>query len=338
MTASPDRAPAPRRRVAVLLPLLLAALLLLAVVALGLGAVRTPPADVLRALTGAGDELTSRILLELRLPRVLVAALTGAMFAASGVILQGVVRNPLASPDLVGVGAGAGLAATVLLLAAPAAPAWALPVGAFVGAWLGFAAVYLLSRGPGGLSPARLALIGIAVGSALGAMQQLVIVRAPDGVASALAFLVGTVYGADWPRVTRVLPWAALLPASMLLARRLDVLSFGEDIATALGTRVNVARGVALSVAVGLAAAAVTGSGILGFVGLIAPHLARLLVGGLHARLLPLAMLLGALLALGADTVGRALLPPLEIPAGIVTTLIGAPYFLWLLRRQGGKA
>lgn len=329
----------PGGRALALAPALLAALLLLAVLALGLGAVRTPPGEVLRALFGAGDELTTRILFELRLPRVLVAALTGAMFAASGAVMQGVVRNPLASPDLVGVGAGAGLAATVMLLALPAAPAWALPVGAFAGAWLGFALVYLLSRTANGVSPVRLALVGIAVGAALGAAQQLVIVRAPDGVASALAFLVGTVYGADWPRLARVLPWAVvLLPAALVLARRLDVLSFGEKVATSLGTRVDLARGVALSVAVGLAAAAVTGSGILGFVGLVAPHLARLLVGGLHGRLLPVSMLLGALLALGADTIGRSALPPLEIPAGIITTLVGAPYFLWLLRRKGSPA
>nr|WP_051935608.1 iron ABC transporter permease [Deinococcus sp. YIM 77859] len=323
------------RRTRLLLPALAALLLLVGTVALGVGAVRTPPLEVLRVLAGGGDELARRILIELRLPRVGVAALSGAMFAASGAVMQGVVRNPLASPDLIGVGAGAGLAATVLLLLAPASPPWALPWGAFAGAWAGFALVVGLARTGGGLSPVRLALIGVAVGAALNAAQQLVIVRAPDGVASALAFLAGTIYGADAARFARLLPWAAvLLPASLLLTRRLDVLAFGESVAASLGTRVDLARGVALTVAVGLAAAAVTGSGILGFVGLLAPHLARLLVGGLHGRLLPVAMLLGALLVLLADTLGRTLLPPLEVPAGILTTLVGAPYFLWLLRQQ----
>lgn len=321
-------------RAAWLVPVLLALLGAAAVLALGFGAVRTPPLDVLHALLGSGDELTQRILVELRLPRVLLAALTGAMFAASGVMLQGVVRNPLASPDLVGVGAGAGLAMTLLLLAFPGAPAWALPWGAFLGAWGGFALVVLLARHAGNLSPVRLALVGVAVGAALGAAQQLVIVRAPDGVGAALAFLTGTIYGADWERLWRVLPWgAALLPIALLLARRLDVLAFGEAVASSLGTRVELARGAALSVAVGLAAAAVTGSGVLGFVGLLAPHVARLLVGGLHARLLLVAMPLGALLVVLADTIGRSVLPPVEIPAGIITTLLGAPYFLWLLRR-----
>ena len=328
----------PALKTPALLSSLALALLGLGLLALGLGAVHLPPGEVLRALGGHGDGLSSRILFGLRLPRVLVAALTGAMSAASGAVMQGVVRNPLASPDLLGVGAGAGLAATLLLLALPQAPGWALAPGAFAGAWLGFAAVALLARGAGGLSPVRLALVGVAVGAGLGALQQLILVRAGSGLGAALAFLVGTVYGADWPRLWRVLPWAAaLLPAALLLARPLDQLAFGEEVATALGTRVGLARGLALSVAVGLAAAAVTGSGVLGFIGLVGPHLARLLVGSRHARALPLAMLLGALLALGADTLGRSLLPPLELPAGLLTTLLGAPYFLWLLRR-GGRA
>ncbi|AFZ69270.1 FecCD family ABC transporter permease [Deinococcus peraridilitoris] len=323
------------RRTIALLPLLSVLLLSVSVLALGLGAVRTPPTEVLRVLTGGGDELTTRILLELRLPRILVGALTGAMFAASGTVMQGVIRNPLASPDLVGVSAGAGLAATILLLLVPSAPTWALPWGAFLGAWLGFAAVYLLARKGGRVAPVRLALIGVAVAAALGATQNLILIRAPDGIGGALAFLTGTIYGADWERLTRVLPWALiLLPLSLLITRRLDVLAFGEQVATSLGIRVELARGLALTIAVGLAGAAVTGSGILGFVGLLAPHLARLLVGGLHARLLPVALLLGAILVIGADTLGRALLPPIEIPAGILTTLIGAPYFLWLLRRS----
>jgi ABC-type Fe3+-siderophore transport system, permease component len=319
--------------------LLLLLLAVLSVLALGVGAVRTPPADVLGALRSQGDDLTRQLVLELRLPRVLTAMLTGAMFAASGAILQGVIRNPLASPDLIGVGAGAGLAATLFLLAWPGAPAGGLPWAALTGAWGGFGLVLLLSKewsglGPGSLHPVRLALVGVAVAAALGAAQQLVLVRAPDGLGAALSFLTGTVYGADSARVARLLPWAALLlPAALLLSRTLDVLSLGDDLATSLGTRVGAARLLCLSVGVALAGAAVTGAGILGFVGLLAPHLARLLVGGKHIRLLPIAMLLGAALVLAADTLGRSLLPPLEIPAGIFTTLVGAPYFLYLLRK-----
>lgn len=311
---------------------------LLAVLALGLGAVATPAAGVWAALWGGGDDLTRQLVLDLRLPRVGVSLLCGAMFAASGAMLQGVIRNPLASPDIIGVGAGAGLAATVFLLAWPAAPPGGLPWAALAGAWGGFGLVLLLSgerRGAGGLHPVRLALVGVAVAAALGAAQQLVLVRAPDGLGAALTFLTGTVYGADSARLLRVLPWAlALLPAALLLARTLDVLNLGEDLATGLGTRVNPARLLCLGVGVALAGAAVTGAGILGFVGLLAPHLARLLVGARHGRMLPVSMLLGALLVLAADTLGRALLPPLEVPAGIFTTLVGAPYFLYLLKRS----
>nr|WP_249039184.1 iron ABC transporter permease [Deinococcus radiopugnans] len=311
---------------------------LLSVLALGLGAVATPAAGVWAALWGGGDDLTRQLVLDLRLPRVGVSLLCGAMFAASGAMLQGVIRNPLASPDIIGVGAGAGLAATVFLLAWPAAPPSGLPWAALAGAWGGFGLVLLLSgerRGAGGLHPVRLALVGVAVAAALGAAQQLVLVRAPDGLGAALTFLTGTVYGADSARLLRVLPWAlALLPAALLLSRTLDVLNLGEDLATGLGTRVNPARLLCLGVGVALAGAAVTGAGILGFVGLLAPHLARLLVGARHGRLLPVSMLLGALLVLAADTLGRALLPPLEVPAGIFTTLVGAPYFLYLLKRS----
>lgn len=307
----------------------------LAVAALGLGAVRTPAVDVFSALLGGADDLTRQLVLELRAPRIGIAVLCGALFAASGAVMQGVIRNPLASPDVIGVGAGAGLAATLFLLAWPDAPAGGLPWAALTGAWGGFGMVMLLAgdRQRSGLHPVRLALVGVAVAAALGAAQQLVLVRAPEGLGTALSFLTGTVYGADHARLLRVLPWALLLPAALLLSRTLDVLNLGEDLATSLGTRVNAMRLLCLTVAVAMAAAAVTGAGILGFVGLLAPHLARLLVGARHARMLPVSMMLGALLVLAADTLGRTLLPPIEVPAGIFTTLIGAPYFLYLLRR-----
>lgn len=329
----------PTARAVTLGVLLAAATLALAVLALGIGAVRTPPGDVVQVILGRGDDLTRQLVIDLRAPRIVVAVLAGAMFAASGAVLQGVIRNPLASPDLIGVGAGAGLAATVFLLAWPGAPPGGLPWAALVGAWAGFGLVLLLSRewsGPraNALHPVRLALVGVAVAAALGAAQQLVLVRAPDGLGAALSFLTGSVYGADSARAARLVPWAlVLLPAALLLSRTLDVLNLGEDLATSLGSRVTVARLLSLTVAVALAGAAVTGAGILGFVGLLAPHLARRLVGGRHARLLPISMLVGALLVLAADTLGRALLPPLEVPAGLFTTLVGAPYFLFLLRR-----
>nr|WP_240741562.1 iron ABC transporter permease [Deinococcus sp. KSM4-11] len=340
MTALPTTPRFTTARAVALGVLLAAATVVIAVLALGVGAVKTPVGEVVQVIFGHGDALTRQLVLDLRAPRIVVAVLAGAMFAASGAMMQGVIRNPLASPDLIGVGAGAGLAATLYLLAWPGSPPGGLPWAALVGAWVGFGLVLLLAREWNGqrvntLHPVRLALVGVAVAAALGAVQQLVLVRAPDGLGAALTFLAGSVYGADAARAARLLPWAlVLLPAALLLARTLDVLNLGEDLATSLGTRVNAARLLSLTVAVALAGAAVTGAGILGFVGLLAPHVARLLVGGRHARLLPVSMLLGALLVLAADTLGRTLLPPLEVPAGLFTTLVGAPYFLSLLRRS----
>jgi ABC-type Fe3+-siderophore transport system permease subunit len=315
--------------------LLVVALLVSSVLAIGVGAIRIPPLEVIAALFDTSSGVNARIVQELRLPRIAVAVICGAFFAVSGAMLQGVVRNPLASPDLVGVGAGAGLAAVVTLILLPSAPAWLLPVGAFLGAWLGFALVVALALKGGEIAPVRVALVGIAVGAALGAAQQLVLVRAPDDIGRALAFLAGTVYGADWTRVANLLPWLALLPIAFLLSRKLDILAFSDEVSSGLGVRLPLALVVCMSVAVALAGAAVTGAGVLGFVGLVAPHAARLLVGSRHALLLPSSALLGATLVVVADALGRGLLPPLEIPAGIVTTLVGAPYFLFLMRQKG---
>jgi ABC-type Fe3+-siderophore transport system permease subunit len=322
-------------KIPVVLSLLSLFLVLVSLVSIGIGAIRIPPLEVLGALFDSSNSINARIVQELRLPRIVVALMCGAFFAVSGAMLQGVVRNPLASPDLVGVGAGAGVFAVFTLIVLPTAPAWFLPVGAFVGAWLGFGLVLLLAQKAGELAPVRVALIGIAVGAALGALQQLILIRAPDDIGRALTFLAGTVYGADWARVERLLPWLVLLPVAWLLFQKLDVLSFADDVSQGLGMRLLLARVVCMSVAVGLAAVGVTGVGILGFVGLLAPHAARLLVGNQHILLLPTSALLGAILVVCADALGRGLLPPLEIPAGILTTLLGAPYFLILMRQKG---
>jgi ABC-type Fe3+-siderophore transport system permease subunit len=322
-------------KIPVVLSLLSLFMVLVSLVSIGIGAIRIPPLEVLGALFDPSNSINARIVQELRLPRIVVALMCGAFFAVSGAMLQGVVRNPLASPDLVGVGAGAGVFAVFTLIVLPTAPAWFLPVGAFVGAWLGFGLVLLLAQKAGELAPVRVALIGIAVGAALGALQQLILIRAPDDIGRALTFLAGTVYGADWARVERLFPWLVLLPVAWLLFQKLDVLSFADDVSQGLGMRLLLARVVCMSVAVGLAAVGVTGVGILGFVGLLAPHAARLLVGNQHILLLPTSALLGAILVVCADALGRGLLPPLEIPAGILTTLLGAPYFLILMRQKG---
>lgn len=288
--------------------------------------------ELYAALTGASDAMARDFVLNLRLPRLLTAALVGAALAVSGLILQGVVRNPLAAPDLVGVVPGAGVGAVALLIAIPNAPVELLPVAAFVGGVIAFALVYAVSW-RGGVAPTRLALVGVGVSAAAASLTTMMVVQAELSMTVALAWLSGSTYAKEWGDLFRLLPWVVLLPLAWLLARWLDVMALGEDLPRALGVPLERARLALLGVAVGLAAVAVATVGALGFVGLIAPHAARLLLPGRHRLLLPYTALLGAILVVAADTVGRSVAPPSEIPSGLITAMIGAPYFLWLLAR-----
>lgn len=314
----------------------LAALALLAALAAGLfvGGVAIKPQLVLDVLRGEGSAFAERVVLELRLPRLLVAALAGAALAGSGVLLQGVVRNPLAAPDTLGVTAGAGLGALLVILLVPDAPLSAIPLAAFAGGLAASATVYLAAW-RGGSDPARIALVGIAVTAMGAACANLLVVHESVRIAEALTWLSGSAYARGWNDVWRLAAWPLLLlPAAWLAARAIDVKSLGDDAATSLGLRVERARLATLLVAVLLASAAVATAGVIGFVGLVAPHAARLLVGGRHRRALVVAALLGALLVVVGDTVGRSIAAPKEIPAGLVTSLVGTPYFLWLLWRS----
>ncbi|MBY4677354.1 iron chelate uptake ABC transporter family permease subunit [Marinobacterium arenosum] len=306
--------------------LLLPVLLLAALAGLWLGAL-----DL--STVGRGAEL---ILTDFRLPRVLVALLAGAGLGLAGALIQGVVRNPLASPDLLGVTAGAGLAATALLVFWPALPfGWLIP-GAMAGGWLAMLLLLWLARDRQ-LNPARLILIGIALNAWLAALTDWLLVSHPTGIDAALVWLTGSLWGRSWPQLWWLLPWLLLLlPLTLALALRLDLLALGDEAAEGLGAAVIRSRRLALLLAVMLAAVSVAVCGTLSFVGLVAPHLARLLVGAAHRRLLPASAMLGALLVLVADIAGRSLAPPLELPAGILTALIGAPYFLFLLTRYRG--
>lgn len=287
--------------------------------------------DVVRTLTGTGSAFEEQVVVDLRLPRLLVAATAGAGLAVSGVLFQGVIRNPLASPATLGITSGAGLGGLTILIALPAAPIALVPVAAFVGALGAFGVVYVVAW-RGNLSPARLALVGIAVSAFCAAAINLLVVRADVRVASALVWLSGSTYARGWEDLIRLLPWPLILiPAAWLLARALDLLGLGDDVARGLGLRLEQMRLAILLTAVGLAASVVATVGTISFVGLIAPHMARLLSGNRHARLIPLSAILGAIVVVFADTTGRTILAPKEIPSGLVTALIGAPYFLWLL-------
>ena len=291
--------------------------------------------DVLRTLAGsAPDALTHDAVIDHRLPRMLVAGLAGAALAVSGLMVQGVVRNPLAAPDLVGIAPGASVGALVVLIALPELPNGLLPVAAFVGAWVSFSIVYALSWSQG-ISPTRLALVGIGASAAAGAITNLIIIKNPMQLTTALTWLSGSTYARGWNQLAQMLPWMlVLLPLAWLTARWLDLFALGEDVPRSLGMALERSRLAMLAIAVALAAAAVAVVGAIGFVGLLAPHASRMLVAGRHRLLIPFTAMIGGSLLIAADTVGRTLMAPDEIPSGLIAAALGTPYFLWLLWRS----
>jgi len=291
--------------------------------------------DVIQTVIGnAPNSLTHDAVLTHRLPRLIVAGLAGAGLAVSGLMVQGVVRNPLAAPDLVGISPGASIGALVVLIAVPELPISLLPVAAFVGAWASFSLVYALSWSRG-VSPTRLALVGIGASAAAGAITNLIIVKNPMQLTAALTWLSGSTYARGWSQVMNLLPWMlVLLPLAWTMSRWLDLFGLGEDVPRSLGIPLERTRLLILAVAVALAAASVSIVGAIGFIGLLAPHASRMTLPGRHRLLIPFTAIIGAVLLIGADTIGRTLMAPKEIPSGLVAAALGTPYFLWLLWRS----
>lgn len=312
------------------LTLLLPVLLLLALILSLRYGTQTLDVDQMRLALSPGDS-HHFALMEYRLPRALLAILIGAALALSGVMVQGVIRNPLASPDILGVNHAAGLTSVGALMLFPALSVLWLPPLAFVGGLLSF---WLLQWLSGKAAPLRLALMGVALTAAWASLSDYLMLSHPLEINSALLWLTGSLWGRGWGFVWLVLPWLALLlPLSLWFCRDLDVLALGDDCASTLGIAVRRVQLQVLLLAVALAAIAVASCGPIGFIGLVSPHLTRKLVGGRHRLLIPAAMLVGALILLLADLLARTLHPPLELPAGVLTAVIGAPYFFWLLMR-----
>jgi iron complex transport system permease protein len=324
-----------RRVPAVLMALALIALLSL-MFNLSQGDYPVPPLEVVRAILGFPSSPDyAFVVTTLRLPRALVALLVGIGLATAGTILQGLTRNPLAAPDIIGINAGASLVAVALIVALPqVGPGW-LPPAAFLGGLGTAVAIYLLAWN-GGSSPVRLILVGIGLTALTGTLTSLMITFAQiDSASQALMWLAGSVYGRSWPQLWALLPWLViLLPVTLVLARDLDTLNLGDSLARGLGSRVEWARCLLLLCTVALAGASVATAGTVGFVGLMAPHLGRQLVGPSHAGLIPVAALIGACIVEIADIVGRLAFAPIELPCGVITAVIGAPYFLWILYRS----
>lgn len=272
------------------------------------------------------------VIWDIRLPRMIVAALVGVNLALSGTILQGVMSNPLADPTIIGISAGAGLAGIIILILFPEYQMM-VPIAAFIGA-MGAAIIIYVLAWKGGIQPLRIILAGVAVAAFLGAGISALMVFYSDRVHGALLFMNGSLSARSWPDVRTILPYAILgTGASLLMSERLNILVLGDDVARGLGLNVEVTRITLTAIAALLAASAVSVVGLLGFVGLIIPHSARLLLGTNHRVLFPGSMLLGAAVVMFSDTFARTAFSPTEIPVGIVMAVLGAPFFLYLLRR-----
>ncbi len=329
-----------RRRVPVVLSILALATFAAMVFGVSVGEYPIPPLDAFATIIGfnSANADYSFVINMLRLPRVLIALLVGMGLAVSGTILQCLTRNPLAAPGIIGVNAGASLAAVGLIVLLPNAPFFAIPIAAFGGAMAITILIYLMVWEKGN-SPIYLILVGIGLSAIANALTTAIVTFGEiNSVSQALVWIAGSVAGRGWQYFWPLVPWLAIfLPLTFLLSKDLDALYLGEDVATSLGSPLEWRRGFLWSSAVALAAASVATAGTIAFVGFIAPHLARQLVGPNHQGLIPTAAIVGGFLVVFADLCSRILFAPLEIPCGIITATIGAPYFLFLLYQSDRK-
>ncbi len=307
-------------------------LILILIFSVSLGAVHLDPGQLWGAFWQHGDPVHQTIVWELRMPRALLSLLVGAALGMAGALLQGMLGNGLADPYLLGISAGAGLAAVGLLTLG----SWTglVPVAAWAGGLFTTLLVYGLARSQTGLVVERLILAGVAVSALFGAMSSTLLLMADDRVQVALTWLIGSLNGRGWPEVNRVGLYIALgLGLGWSQARSLNLLGLGEEMAVSLGIPLVRTRMVIGLIASLLAAAAVSVSGLIGFVGLVVPHIVRQVVGSDHRWLLPLSAMAGAVLLGSADILAR--MGSVELPVGVVTALMGAPFFGWLLYQRG---
>ena len=324
-------------------PILLISILLTVVVffiSVNAGYMKIPLGEVIQTLFGNGTPQNKLTIFEFRLPRIVMAILVGMGIAVSGAILQGLSQNPLADPGIIGINSGAGFAVVLYMFffqGTTFLTGWVsifiMPFTALLGAFLAAFLIYLLSWKNGKVTPVRLLLVGIGINAAF--MAGLVIFQMkmePNDFMKTIVWLSGTIWGTNWNFVWALLPWLfILIPITLYKSRILDVMGLGDQIAIGVGLHIEKERRLLLLISVALAGACVSVGGGITFLGLIAPHIARKLVGPRHARLLPMTAVLGGLLLLSADTIGRVIMAPMELPVGIIVSILGAPYFIYLL-------
>lgn len=311
--------------------IILAALIVLA---LGVGSAWYTPREIMNGLLGEKNSVVNVVVLNLRLPRIIIAIMIGSALAVSGALLQAVMRNPLADPGIIGVSAGAATAATTIMLLFPSLLT-SVPLFAFGGATLACALIYIMAW-KNGVDPLRIVLSGVAINTVLGAYTSFLQLLNADNLSNVLGFLNGSLSGRSWEHVQLIAVYVVLgLVAAVLCIKSANILQLGDEMATSLGVNVNKIRIIISAVGAFLAAATVAVVGMIGFVGLVVPHIARMLVGSDYKALLPVATLLGGITLLLADTIGRILIPGMEIPVGVIMAITGGPFFLYMLRRGG---
>lgn len=306
----------------------------LAILSLAVGSAGYSVWEIIGGFLNKGPSTVRDIVFHLRLPRVLIAIIVGACLATAGALLQAVMRNPLADPGIIGVSSGAGTAATTILLIFPNFTA-GVPLVAFAGAIGACVLIYILAY-DGGISPLRIVLAGVAINTVLGGYNAMLQMIYSDSLSGVIAFMNGSLNGKTWPSFRLILAYGIIgLLLSFLCIRGANALQLGDEMATNLGFNVSLTRILLSALAAFLAASTVAVVGMIGFIGLIVPHISRMLVGSDYRKLLPTGMVLGAVVALGGDTVGRVVIKGLEFPLGIVMAVLGGPFFLYMLRRRG---
>lgn len=324
----------------ILFIVLLSLIVVTAFISAGIGYSTLSFNRLLPTFLGQGTFKEEFVLFSVRLPRIIITILAGMALALSGAILQSITRNDLADPGIIGINSGAGVAVSIFFLFMPIQPGsfvYLLPLVAFVGALITAFFIYILSYSRGvGLQPVRLILVGVGFSMALSGLMIVLISSADRQKVDFIAnWMAGNIWGADWPFILALLPWLlVLIPFTLYKANKLNLLNLNEPVAIGVGVAIEKERIILLLTAVALAASAVSVTGGIAFIGLMAPHIAKSLVGPRHQLFIPISILIGGWLLLFADTIGRNVIEPNGIPAGVVVALIGAPYFMYLLIKK----
>lgn len=316
-----------------------AALLFVSILSIGLGTASASCHEIIGAIIGQGaDGGNYHIIQNIRMPRIVTGILVGMNLAVSGVLLQGVLRNPMASPNIIGVNAGAGLAAISIMALFPQNIQLITPAS-FIGALLASLLIYFLAAKTGqSSSTVHIVLAGMAVSALLNAVTNGIMMINSDVLDVTFSWTLGSLSGRSWSAVKMILPYSlAGLVLAIVISPKLNLFELGDEIASSMGLRIGLYRVMIIMVASLLAGSAVAAAGTIGFVGLIAPHIGRLMIGSDHRFLIPLSALLGGVLLVFSDTLARTVFQPVELSVGIVTAILGAPFFLYLLKKSQRK-